>query len=111
MNNFIKINDYLINVNNIVYIEEKYDSAYEYNNENVKHYFMTSTIYFTGASKLVLKGTPLIELERLLNERNHIWTVRQSNKNACQPLYGKIIDLEKTVLALSRIATEYPENL
>ena len=75
MNNFIKINDYLINVNNIVYIEEKYDSANEYNNEineNVKYYFMTSTIHFTDASKLVLKGTPLIELERLLNERNHI---------------------------------------
>lgn len=75
MNNFIKINDYLINVNNIVYIEEKYDSAYEHNNEineNVKYYFMTSTIHFNGASKLVLKGTPLIELQRLLNERNHI---------------------------------------
>ena len=74
MNNFIKINDYLINVNNIAYIEEKYDSAYEYNhkiNENVKYYFMTSTIHFTGASKLVLKGIQLIELERLINARTN----------------------------------------
>ena len=31
-------------------------------------------------------------------------------KNACQPLYDKIIELEKTVSALSRIATEYSEN-
>ena len=75
MNSFIKINDSLINVNHIAYIEEKYDRAYEYNhelNENVKYHFMTSTIYFTGESKLVLKGMPLIELERLLNERNYL---------------------------------------
>lgn len=101
MNNFIKINDYLINVNNIAYIEEKYDSAYEYVpelNENVKYHFMTSIIYFTTGNKLTIKGLPLQELEDSLTT------------NAYQPLYDKIIDLEKTVLALSRIATEYSEN-
>ena len=69
MNKYTKIGDNLINVNNITYIEEKHDTSTEYNylsKKPVKYHFMTSTIYFTGGSKLVLKGMPLIELERLL---------------------------------------------
>ena len=74
MNSFIKINDSLINVNNIAYIEEEYDIAYEYNherNENVKYYFKTSIIYFTTGNKLTIKGLPLLELERLINARTN----------------------------------------
>ena len=36
--------------------------------------------------------------------------IDQMIHNATQPLYDKIIEHEKTILSLSRIATEYSES-
>ena len=94
MNNFIKNHDYLINeeiIKTIIIISRYLVNYVDYSSTEDENYLIQFIEHYEDNEQA-------FELEDSLTT------------NACQPSYDKIIDLEKTVLALSRIATEYSEN-